>query len=70
MVLFYLKDNGVEHECYGRICWVDEMGTLEQSRETSYDVEGPDYRDETKTMLYKHICESRLQSMNDLMKKS
>lgn len=70
MVLFYIKDNGVEHECYGRISWIDEMGTMGQPRETSYDVEGPDYRDETKTMLYKHICESRLQSMNDLMKKS
>ena len=66
MMLFYILEDNVEYECYGRITVVDEFGTLGQSREASYDLEGPDYRDSTKTILYKHFEESRLQSLNEL----
>ena len=66
MMLFYILEDNVEYECYGRIKVVDEFGTLGQSREVSYDLEGPDYRDRTKTILYKHFEESRLQSLNEL----
>lgn len=65
MVLFYITEDSVEYECYGRIWWVDEYGTLGQEREVSYDIEGPDYRDGTSKILYKHIRESELQSMNE-----
>lgn len=66
MMLFYILEDNVEYECYGRIKVVDEFGTLGQSREASYDLEGPDYRDRTKTIIYKHFEESRLQSLNEL----
>ena len=65
IMLFYILEDNVEYECYGRIKVVDEFGTLGQSREASYDLEGPDYRDRTKTILYKHFEESRLQSLNE-----
>lgn len=65
-VLFYVEENGVEYECYGRIAVVDELGTLGQEKETSYDIEGPDYRDTSKKILYKHFEESKLQSLNEL----
>ena len=70
MVLFYLQDNEAKYECYGRIVCVDAYGTMEQTKEVSYDIEGPDYRDSRNKMLYKHVVESELQSLNDLMEKS
>lgn len=66
MMLFYVTENNVEYECYGRIVVVDEFGTLGQAKETSYDLEGPDYKDLTKKIVYKHFEESKLQSLNEL----
>lgn len=65
-VLFYVEENGVEYECYGRIAIVDEFGTLGKEKETYYDIEGPDYRDTSKKILYKHFQESKIQSLNEL----
>lgn len=70
MVLFYVTDDDVQYECYGRIVWVDKSGTWEQARETSYDITGPDYRNPDKEMLYKHFEESKLQSLNELQEKN
>lgn len=66
MVLFTISSDSEEFECYGRVRIVDECGSFVQTREASYDVEGPDYRDSARKMLYKHIPESDLQSMNEL----
>lgn len=45
---------------------VEKLGTLGQDKESSYDIEGPDYRDTSKKILYKHFEEPRLQSLNEL----
>lgn len=66
LVLFYISYESVEHECYGRICCIEQNGTLHQKKETSYDIEGPDFKDPSSKIVYKHICESELQSMNEL----
>ena len=70
MVLFYVEEGNVKHECYGRIRVVDTLGTFGQAREVSYDIEGPDYRNPSEVMLYKHFEESKLQSLNELSRKS
>ena len=49
---------------------VDTLGTFGQAREVSYDIEGPDYRNPSEVMLYKHFEESKLQSLNELSRKS
>lgn len=66
LVLFYIVDNGEEYECSGKIVQVDKMGSVGQTKEASYDIEGADHRDFNKKMLYKHIAESDLQGMNEL----
>lgn len=66
MVLFYIMEDDIEYECYGRVVIVDELGTLGQEKEVSYDVEGPDYRNGSMKILYKHLEESKLQSLNEL----
>lgn len=66
MVLFYIMEDDIEYECYGRVVIVDELGTLGQEKEVSYDVEGPDYRNGSMKIFYKHLEESKLQSLNEL----
>ena len=55
-------DNGKEkkEEC-GRISIIDPLGTFEQKREVSYDIESTD------RILYKHIPESDVYGFYDVM---
>lgn len=64
LVMFYRMADGIRQECYGRISQVDAFGTLEQSREVSYDIWGPDYRNPEEKVLYKHVVESEVESLD------
>lgn len=66
MVMWNIEEEGETYECYGRIRIVDAYGTFGQSREVSYDIEGPNYRNPDEKICYKHIVESQLQGMNEL----
>lgn len=59
-VLFYVNVDGEYHECLGRIVTIDALGTFEQARETSYDIEGADFKDPSEMVFYKHVVESNL----------
>ena len=66
LVLFYLTADGIRQERYGQVAQVDAYGTFEQSREVSYDIWGPDYRNPEEKALYKHIVESDVESLDSV----
>lgn len=60
-VLFHFSDGSNEFLCQGKIEIINAYGTMGQSKEVSYDILGPDYRNPENEVLYKHIEESMIQ---------
>ena len=65
MVYFtFGKEN--DQEGYGRIEWVDDYGTFGQAKEVSYDILGIKCDAPEERLLFKHIVESQVQSIEEM----
>ena len=53
-------------EGYGTVEWVDDHGTLGQEKEVSYDIVGISCDLPGKKTLFKHIRESKIQSIDEM----
>jgi len=60
---FIFSDGEQEVECYGKIEYADRYGTMGQVKEVSYDIYGWDYLNQDAWVLYKHIAESNVWSL-------
>lgn len=63
-VFFYFSNGKNIMECYGKIEVVDSYGCLEIPSEVCYDIYGRDYRNGNEMVLYKHIPESDIESLD------
>ena len=70
LVMFNIQFDDKVFQCYGKIVVIDAYGTLGQPYEVSYDIQGPDYRCDNneinKEVLYKHITESQIESVDEI----
>lgn len=53
-------------EGYGTVEWVDDHGTLGQEKEVSYDIVGIPCELPGEKTLFKHIRESKIQSIDEM----
>ncbi|WP_196228670.1 hypothetical protein [Dorea longicatena] len=53
-------------EGYGTVEWVDDHGTLGQEKEVSYDIVGIPCENPREKTLFKHIRESKIQSIDEM----
>ena len=53
-------------EGYGTVEWVDDYGTLGQEKEVSYDIVGIPCELPREKTLFKHIRESKIQSIDEM----
>ena len=53
-------------EGYGTVEWVDDYGTLGQEKEVSYDIVGIPCELPGEKTLFKHIRESKIQSIDEM----
>ena len=53
-------------EGYGTVEWVDDHGTLGQEKEVSYDIVGIPCELPREKTLFKHIRESKIQSIDEM----
>lgn len=62
------KELGKEdaREGYGTVEWVDDYGTLGQEKEVSYDIVGIPCELPREKTLFKHIRESKIQSIDEM----
>ena len=55
-----------EKEGYGTVEWIDDYGTLGQEKEVSYDIVGIPCELPGEKTLFKHIRESKIQSIDEM----
>ena len=64
MYFTYGKEDA--REGYGTVEWVDDYGTLGQEKEVSYDIVGIPCELPREKTLFKHIRESKIQSIDEM----
>lgn len=64
--VYFLYGKNDAHEGYGIINAIEEYGSYDQKKEVSYDITGIDSENPNKKELFKHIEESKIQSIDEM----